>query len=181
MVMKKYPIKKNACIVVDGFPMRIRGAQLKNIMFKGAVQLVVDGNSYKIIKKIEKYLEKNYLNEVSEEFDGFSNNDLYLIYEILVDKLSETVYNKRPSNQYKILDNNREIFEELETFEKAKVINEIITMLRCDASTTADLKLVGGPSTAGGLTVNKNTVGASCLVLINQSVTGLYEEREVLE
>lgn len=181
VVMKKYPIKKNACIVVDGFPMRIRGAQLKNIMFKGAVQLVVDGNSYKIIKKIEKYLEKNYLNEVSEEFDGFSNNDLYLIYEILVDKLSETVYNKRPSNQYKILDNNREIFEELETFEKAKVINEIITMLRCDASTTADLKLVGGPSTAGGLTVNKNTVGASCLVLINQSVTGLYEEREVLE
>lgn len=121
------------------------------------------------------------MNEVSEEFDGFSNNDLYLIYEILVDKLSETVYNKRPSNQYKILDNNREIFEELETFEKAKVINEIITMLRCDASTTADLKLVGGPSTAGGLTVNKNTVGASCLVLINQSVTGLYEEREVLE
>lgn len=181
VVMKKYPIKKNACIVVDGFPMRIRGAQLKNIMFKGAVQLVVDGNSYKIIKKIEKYLEKNYLNEVSEEFDGFSNNDLYLIYEILVDKLSETVYNKRSSNQYKILDNNREIFEELETFEKAKVINEIITMLRCDASTTADLKLVGGPSTAGGLTVNKNTVGASCLVLINQSVTGLYEEREVLE
>ena len=54
-------------------------------------------------------------------------------------------------------------------------------MLRCDGTTTANLTLIKGKSNVGSIKKSKTTVGSSKLVLINQSVTGLYEEREVLE
>ena len=65
----------------------------------------------------------------------------------------------------------------LDLTKKIKVLNEIITMLRCDNETKADLTLIGGTKNAGNMAVNKNTVGRSKLVLINQSVTGLFENR----
>ena len=64
--------------------------------------------------------------------------------------------------------------------DKAKVINEIITMLRCDITTTADLSLIGGSKNAGNMAVSKNTVGKSKVVMVNQSVTGLFENRTEL-
>lgn len=53
-------------------------------------------------------------------------------------------------------------------------------MLRCDIKTKADLSAVGGSKNAGNMAVNKNTVGKSKLILVNQSVTGLYENRTEL-
>jgi len=37
--------------------------------------------------------------------------------------------------------------------------------------------VIGGKSNVGTITVNKNTLGKSKLILINQSVTGLFENR----
>ena len=65
--------------------------------------------------------------------------------------------------------------------EKAKVVNEILNMLRCDATTTANLLLVGGTALSGNIAITKNKAGSVKLKLVCQSVTGLYEEREVLE
>ena len=171
VVMKKYPIKKNACIVVDGFPMRIRGANEKTLLFKNSVQLVVAPYFTKNVKKIEKYLENGAAKEVDEKFDGFTDEELNNLYDALACKFYETIYKGRPANQYNLLSENKEIFMNLKLSEKAKIINEILNMLRCDASTTANLTLIKGTPTGGGMKVNKNTVGSSKLVIINQSVT----------
>lgn len=72
---------------------------------------------------------------------------------------------------------NRNVFERLCLKDKAKIINEILTMLRCDIATTADLKLLNCSGNAGNMAVSKNTVGKSRLIIINQSVTGLFENR----
>lgn len=178
--IKKYPIKKNACIVVDGFPMRIRGAKEKQFSLKNVVQLVLDKTMVATIHKIEKYLEKRSNLDVDEKYDGFTENDLIALYDELTHKFVDTIYKKRPANQYKTLSNNRDRFEQLKMTEKAKVINEIISMLRCDATTTANLTLINGSANAGNMAINKNTLGSSELVLIHQSVTGLYEEKEHL-
>ena len=50
-------------------------------------------------------------------------------------------------------------------------------MVRCDINTKADLTSVGGSANAGSISVNKNTAGKSKLILVNQSVTGLFENR----
>ena len=88
-----------------------------------------------------------------------------------------TIYRKRPANQGIKLKENQEVFKRLSLAYKAKLINEIITMLRCDIATTSDLKLINGSKNAGNMAISKNTIGKSKLILINQSVTGLFENR----
>lgn len=68
-------------------------------------------------------------------------------------------------------------FLELSLRDKAKVLNQMLNMIRCDIETKADLTAIGGVSNAGNMAVYKNTVGKSKLVLINQSVTGLFKNR----
>lgn len=170
-------IKKNALISVDGFPMRIRGVNEKDILFKGNVQLVLDREYEEIIRNVEKYIEKAEKFSINEKYDGFSHNSVNGLYDVFANKLNETVYKKRPANQGANLVKNRELFRNLVLEEKAKVVNEILTMLRCDIATTADLRLVNGGGYAGSMKVNKNTLGKSKLILINQSVTGLFENR----
>lgn len=170
-------IKKNALISVDGFPMRIRGANDITLQFKGNIQLLLEYEEEEIIRKIEKFLEKDFNSEVIENFDGFTDKECIHIYESLADKLILTIYRKRPANQGIKLKENQEVFKRLSLAYKAKLINEIITMLRCDIATTSDLKLINGSKNAGNMAINKNTIGKSKLILINQSVTGLFENR----
>ena len=98
------------------------------------------------------------------------------VYDGLTEKLIN-VYAQRPANQGKLLKEKRQVFLELILTERIKLINQIITMLRCDIETKADLTAIGGSKNAGNIAVNKNTIGKSKLVLINQSVTGLFENR----
>lgn len=170
-------IKKNALISVNGFPMRIRGAEEKKLKFKSNVQLIVDRDTEEILRRIEKFLEKASSVEVNTKFDGFTDKDCLDLYELLTDKLISTIYQKRPANQGIKLKENREVFKGLSLAYKAKLVNEIITMLRCDTAITSDLRLINGSENAGNMSISKNTIGKSKLILINQSVTGLFENR----
>ena len=105
---------------------------------------------------------------------------MIVLYDVLTEKLG-SIYRQRPANQYETLVKNRENFVGLDKLkDKAKVINEIVTMLRCDIATTSDLSLIGGSKNAGNMAVSKNTVGKSKVVMVNQSVTGLFENRTEL-
>ena len=64
--------------------------------------------------------------------------------------------------------------------EKARILNEILNLFRCDATTTANLKLIGGSANAGNIAIGKNTLASNTLVLVQQSITGVYEMREEL-
>lgn len=170
-------IKKNALISVDGFPMRIRGATEKQLSLKGNVQLVVDDKTEELIRKIEKYIERKSDFEPDVRYDGFTSEEMNNIYELLKDKLTDTVYKKRPANQSEFLTKHKENFQSLSLQSKAKTINEIITMLRCDIASTANLTAINGSANAGNIAMSKSTIGKSKLILINQSVTGLFENR----
>ena len=170
-------IKKNALISVDGFPMRIRGATEKQLSLKGKVQLVVNDKTEELIRKIEKYIERKSDFEPDVRYDGFTSEEMNNIYELLKDKLTDTVYKKRPANQSEFLTKHKENFQSLSLQSKAKTINEIITMLRCDIASTANLTAINGSANAGNIAMSKSTIGKSKLILINQSVTGLFENR----
>lgn len=64
--------------------------------------------------------------------------------------------------------------------DKINVINKMLNLLRCDNDTKADLSLIELPKNAGSFVVKKNTIGKSKIILVNQSVTGLYENRREL-
>ena len=118
---------------------------------------------------------------MDENYEGFNHEDLNDLYEELYKKLKYTIYEKRPSKQANALEKGRELFFNIEKLsEKARLINEILTLLRCDEKTTADLRQIGGGSSAGSISIKKNTVGKQKLVLVHQSVTGLFETKEEL-
>lgn len=167
-------IKKNALISVNGFPMRLRGANEEQNLLKSNLQLI--SKNEETIRRIEKFLDKNPALEVDEKRDGLTAESLLAVYDEFTEKLLGA-YRERPANQGTLLEMNREKFLYLSLKEKAVVLNQILTMLRCDIATTANLLLVGGTGMAGSMKRNKNTIGKSKLILINQSVTGLFENR----
>ncbi|MGP1544645.1 MAG: type II CRISPR RNA-guided endonuclease Cas9 [Candidatus Fimenecus sp.] len=173
-------IKKNTLMVVNGFPMRIRGESGKDIIFKSAKQLHLTERDTEIIRKIEKYLEKNKGKQINEKIDKIYNEDLNYIYEILLGKLS-TIYGKRPSNVSKLMKESQNRFNEMvDMSQKAEVIDQIVNFMRCDIKTTGNLEKIGGSKAQGSITVNTNTVCKNTVEIINQSVTGLFETRSKL-
>ena len=181
VVVKKYPTKKNALIKVDGYLARLRGATEKDVLLKNAVQLVLRDEYSENIRKVEKYLENNIQYQADSKFEGFTQEDLNDLYDELYIKLKESIYNKRPANQLGTLEKGREKYRAIgDLREKAKIINNILALFQCDATTSTNLKEIGGTANAGNMAYNKNTLPTKKLILIHQSVTGLFETEEKL-
>lgn len=174
-------IKKNALISVNGFPMRIRGENEIVLSFKGNEQLIIPANLEKTVRKIEMYILKNSIYDVDTLRDGLDDASLNAVYDIFLCKL-KGAYKKRPANQSAILEKQEQFFKHtLSLTEKCLCLDQILNMLRCDISTTADLKCIGGTAKAGNIAVNKNTISnKSKIRLINQSITGLFVNTEEL-
>ena len=181
VVVKKYPIKKNSLLKIDGYLARLRGGDSSIITLKNAVQLVLDKKSYEIIRKVEKYLDHNSKYEANSKLEKFNENDLNIIYNKLCLKLRNSIYQKRPVHQLETLEQGIDNFKSLESLkDKAKIINELLVMFRCDAKTGMDLRLIGGSSNSGRMRISKSRLTSKSLKLINQSVTGLFETEEEL-
>lgn len=171
-------IKKNSLLVFNGFPMRIRGENEKQISLKNNVQLVVDDLNSESIRLVERYIAKNAEYEANEKFDKLTEAKLVALYDVLCDKLNATIYKGRPANKGGELIQYRDQFIALTSLgDKARVCDQILNMLRCDISTTADLKLIGGKPIVGNIAVSKSTLCGGELFLINQSVTGIFENK----
>ena len=96
-------------------------------------------------------------------------------YTHLVSKLEYAVYEKRLSAQVPKLKNGKIIFVELSAEEKCIVLMEILHLFQC-ASQSANLKLINGPGHAGILIMGFDISGLSNVHIINQSITGFYEQ-----
>lgn len=178
-------IKKNTLMVVNGFPMRIRGENENQLLFKGAKQLILDEESMATLRVIEKYILKNMEDKsygINTKIDKISNENINKLYNTLVEKLSK-VYFKRPANPVEILRLSKEKFQVIEDVNgKAKLINEIINLLRCDNSNKANLSFIGGKESVGNMTMGKGVIcdknKVKKVYIINQSITGLFENRQ---
>ena len=53
----------------------------------------------------------------------------------------------------------------------------MLKLFRCDNNASADLTILGGSKHTGVLAINKNTVGKNEVEIVNQSITGLFENR----
>ena len=179
VIVLKDKIKKNSLLIVDGFPLRIRGENEKDMSLKGNQQLLLDFKNYETIRCIEKYLDKNVNYEPNDELDGINHVKLNELYDVLNSKL-KTIYKNRPANISSKLDKQREEFINLCALkDKVNVIKEILNSLRCNNNTTSNLKILGEGANVGNIAINKNTLGKKDIQFVNQSVTGLFENYEV--
>lgn len=175
-------IKKNALLVINGFPMHLRGTNEKDVLLQNAVQLCLDEESTTYLKKVEKYVQRNLSRTDKSSYlsigkmDGITKEQNIELYQVLLDKQKNAIYNKRPASQVKLLEDKKDIFISLILEEQCIVLNEILHLCQCK-SVTANFKLLNAGANVGLPKVNKNTALKTSAILINQSVTGLFEQK----
>ena len=98
-----------------------------------------------------------------------------------MNKLQEE-YIKRPTIEklVKTLSGGEEKFKQEKMEDKVKILSEILKLFECKTN-RANLVKIGGSAESGVCCLSKNTVGKKLLageiVLVNQSVTGIFEDR----
>lgn len=175
-------IKKDSLFVVDSYPMHLRGSNGRHLIMQNAVQLNIDVEGQKYFKRIEKYIANNLVRKDKRTLltirnsEGLTRENNIRSYDILLEKQMNTIYNKRPASQFKMLVNGRDKFLDCTLEEQCILLNEILHLLQCKPI-TADLTIVDGSKYAGKIQVSKVISNAQTAMLINQSVTGLFEKK----
>ena len=176
-------IKYNALISVNGFRMHIssKSGGGKTYVCKPAVQLVLGYKNEKYIKKISNYLNK--CTELKKEkkvtkFDDLTSEQNIVLYELLIQKMQTKPFRTKYQKIAQILSDGKEKFSNLSVHDQCVILLEILNILHANVRTGA-LKLIGGVSKSGTLTINSKIEKSKTLTsfkLIYQSITGLFEK-----
>ncbi len=173
-------IKKNARLVVNGFPMHLKGSTGKQLILQGAVQLCLDKEKVSYLKKVTKYLEDNAKRKdrrTSLEvraISGINREDNIGLYDLFINKLSNTIYQYRPANPKENLVKGRDKFIELDLAEQCVVLGEVLHLFQCKPI-TSNLTLIGASPNSGKIQIAKTISNCNTVILSSQSITGVKE------
>lgn len=171
-------VKKRACIEIDGFRMHLGSKSNggKTLEYYPAIQLVTGYKYESYIKKLLKLLTKPDDYEVIS-FDEVSSEENIGIYDTLVHKMTNTVYKTKYAKLGQKLLDSRDIFASLDIKKQCYIISELLKIMHAN-SRKGDLQLINESKNSGTLTTNStlSEIGnVKSIKLINQSITGLYE------
>ncbi len=171
-------VKYNSCLEFNGFRMHLssKSGGGKTLVYKPAVQLALSGEQEAYIKKITNYLTKN-ANRKINAFDKLSCEENIIVYDAITHKLTETIFKNNFDSVRKTVVQGREKFLALETEKQCFVISELLKILHNNVR-SGNLEDIGGAKKSGIVTTNSKVSeikGIRSVKLINQSVTGLYE------
>lgn len=176
-------VKYNTLVSVDGFRMHIssKSGGGSKLVYKPAMQLVLDSVQEKYVKKIANYLTKCV--ELREEkhiteYDGITFESNALLYKVLCDKLTDTVLNVKFANTANIMLAKNSLFETLSLKKQCDVLMQILSILHANIR-SGDLTLLGESKQSGIITTSSKVAPAKNITsfkIINQSITGLFEQ-----
>ncbi len=170
-------VKYGSCISFDGFRMTITKKSGNQIGYRCAIQLVLSDTQEKYCKKISNYLDKNSHREVNS-FDKLSSEENIALFDILLDKMTNTVFSVKFKDIGQKITQHRDDFVKLNLKEQCIIIRSLLNMLHCNAL-AGDLSLIGEAKNAGIIVSNaklSEIKNIKSIKLINQSITGLYEQ-----
>ncbi len=173
-------INIQSCFSFDDFRVHLGGKDSggKKVVYRPAVQLALPYEQEKYIKNIFKFLNKKSENKERKvnKFDGISADENNTLYSIFISKMKYSIYSKIFNDFGIELEKKQEVFSGLSLEEQCNVISEILKVLHCN-SDGCDLKIIGITNNQKiRKTMNISSLKFSSIKLINQSVTGLYEQ-----
>lgn len=164
-------IPLQSLIEVNGFKMHISGKNGKGYGVKNAQELCLDNSSAVVLKKVLKHNLQNY--------GRISDEEVMNLYDLFIKKLGNTIYSKEYGDIAKMLSNKRSKFSSLVLRDKCKLLEEILHLFQCNSS-ASNLTALGGAKQAGLLKIGKTIGKKDRVYLIEQSITGFYEKRILL-
>lgn len=176
-------IKVNTLFKVDGVKMHLSGRTGKQFTMKLAMPLLIDEHLYVYAKKIEKYIDKN--REVKAVMPIGPHQKITTamnlkLYDVLLDKLENSIYNKVQGTQVKVFTDGRDKFQTLKPSEQCELLYNAFSLFSASPSGT-NLTLIGGKGQVGVIYMSANISNKKSISIIYQSVTGLFEQEVDLQ
>lgn len=171
----------NETIVVNKYPMSLRGVTGNQIIAATEVQLILDEKHYDYVCQLEKFnsiilrvsgKEETINSELLAKDLGLSKSLNTELYDIFVEKEKSSIYSRRPANQADFLMKKREDFQLLGFKEQCELLIQILNLFKSSPE-NANLSALQGGAGAGSVKFN-SVFKDSEAKLIHRSPTGLF-------
>ena len=170
-VIRLAKIKIQSLIKKDGYFAHISGKTGNRIILRNAVNLCLQSEWIQYIKKIEKSIESGF---VDKEVTVEKNN---LLYTQLTEKHNQGIFSKRPNPVGEKLTDKQNVFNSLDILEQCKVLAEILKLTAIGPCNGVDLSSIKEGTQCGKTLMPKKINNSKELILIHQSVTGVFEKQ----
>lgn len=178
-------IKINTILSLDGFRVCISGSASKGrcIIAQPFMPFIAGQEWNQYVKRIESICEKTKNNPkyiIDEEKDKITTKQNAELYELYIDKLSNSVFKKRPNNPVDTLKQGKKVFLNLALEKQTEALLHIHDVFG-RVSNGCDLTLIGGKEKAAATCSFSSSVSNwakyySDVRLIDSSAAGLYEK-----
>lgn len=163
-------INIKSTVRIDGFEYYLTGRTESRLVIVNAVQLCLSQAYMAYIKKIEKFCAS----DATEPADEYITKDANLeLYDVLTEKHRRLIFSKRVNSVGDKLHDDKPRFVELSIREQCIVLLNILQLSQ-RINKGADLTLIKESKQTGVTKVN-SVISQKEFLLINKSVTGLFE------
>lgn len=166
-------------VVYKGFKMRVASKSDNRVAYNNANEVIFEYNMQRKLKELFKFQM-----DLKEKKDATINEKSILTEECMKDmfnsfkeKMKNSIYTVMYENAIKIIENGEEGFDKLSIEDKAKVLLEIFKLFQCTPEMPS-LALIGGGKSMGAIRTSQNITDKQGMIIINQSITGIYESIE---
>lgn len=171
-----YPvIKFNSLMRIDGYYYYIGGKTGSSYYLYNAVPLKLAAEDTMYVKKLEKAIKNNdYRERASANQTVLTKKHNDELFDRLIEKLSHGIFMKRKGSLCSCLKSKKGAFSELELHEQCQVLQNLISYF-ATSTQNIDLSLLGAGEHVGTMKLSKHIDKQEECMLINRSVTGLFE------
>lgn len=165
-------IKMYSLMKVNGFFVYLTGRTGKQLSVVNAVQMILPYKWSKYVKKMYEALEQENVDYINHSVISKANN--VELFKILMDKHKSGIYGKKPNSVGEKLEEWEKDFEKLNIEDQCKILGELLKLSQRN-NQGVDMSILNGGKKMGVSLISKKISGLSECKVINQSVTGLYE------
>ena len=165
-------IKIQSLVRINGYLCYLTGKTGKQLVVRNAINLCLKPEWVLYIKKLEKYSEKNIIE------DTITQDENIRLYDELIEKHTIGIYSKRPNAIGAKLQAKSERFVDLSIEEQIKTLVQLLKMTSILGS-DADLTIIGESKNTGKMLIPKKISELQECKIINQSITGVYKSPDI--
>ena len=183
-------LKINTVFEADGFQMCLSGKDGEKILFASNESMVLREEQIRYLKKLESYISKIQEGkniELNAKYDGITCEANIKLYNILLEKMQNTILQKLPGLPIKTVQNGQSKFTNLSLSEQIKCIMQLVLLCKTGRSGRCDLTYIDGTKNAGSITRSAHLSNwktyYSDVRVVDTSAAGLYvsKSRNLLE
>ena len=170
-------IKMDSLIEWNNFPLHIRARTGNRIVFMNALQLLLPDDLYTYCRKVFEITEhiKNKSLKTPAYY-GVTKEQNVSLFDFFVGRCKTGPYSNMLDVLGSNLDECRDKYVELGEIDQIMLLNEILHSFQCNALAT-NLKKVNGVGLTGRIVLNSKLPSSGEIYLVNQSPSGLLENR----